>query len=395
MPAGGIFAWAKRALKSVAIELYLPFTFHLAKALLGRAGGPRSFAHVGIAGTFSKPANGISRGAVMEAEAMRRAGIDVALLDLTATMRNPAFRLPHRAATSYIYHVGGPQVPGFVLGSLPACRGAYRIAYLAWEFATPPGWPDLTGIVHEIWTPSEFSRAALLKAGYRIPIRVVPHDVPPHPARRTRGAGPFTVLSMADARSSLERKNPAGALEAFAEAFGADPQVRFRLKLNGLTGDLRTLHPQLAEMAAALPNVEILDTHMDADELDRLFESADIFVSLHRGEGFGIPMLESMARGIPVVATGYSGNLQFMDDDVGCLVGYQLVPFANDGVYRSNPAGWADPDVAQAAGFLRRLRGEPAYYEEMSRNAYARACALHDSWADALSADSPGARSGS
>jgi glycosyltransferase involved in cell wall biosynthesis len=332
---------------------------------------------------FAPPLNGIGRGGILQAEALQRAGINVTLLDLSPARRKPGYRLKHQPAPTYIYHTAGPQAVLLISATLPTCRHAYRIAYLAWEFASPPtDWPDLSPLVHEIWTCSEFSREALLKSGYKIPILVVPHDIPPAPAPRVRGAGPFTVLCMADVRSSLNRKNPMASVAAFREAFGDDPGARFLLKLNGPVAGLQAQQPEFAQSIKASPNIEVIDKFMDDSEMDDLFQRADVLISLHRGEGFGLPMLEAMAKGIPVVATGYSGNLQYMDQDVAALVGYQIVPPPKDPVYKSILTGWAEPDVAEAAAYLKKLRSDRPYYDEMAGKCYERAQDRHRRWPD-------------
>jgi glycosyltransferase involved in cell wall biosynthesis len=368
----------KRFFKTVYLRVAFIWT------TLRVAGSPpvRSLEAVNICGIFAPPLTGIGRGALLQADVLRRLGVKVELVDLSQARSKPFYRLKHGTAPTYIYHAAGQQVPLLILATLPACRRAYRIAYLAWEFASPPDWPDLSSLVQEIWTCSEFSREALLKAGYKIPILVVPHDVPPAKAPRVRGAapagpGPFTVLCMADVRSSLYRKNPMGSIAAFHKAFGEDPGAQFLLKLNGLEADSRAQKLDLAQLVNALPNAELIDRFLDNGEMDTLYQRADVLISLHRGEGFGLPMLEAMARGIPVVATGYSGNLQFMDGEVAALVGYRIVPVSDDPMYYSQPGGWADPDVAEAAAYLQKLRTDRPYYDEMARRCYQRSQDLH------------------
>ena len=88
--------------------------------------------------------------------------------------------------------------------------------------------------------------------------------------------------------------------------------------------------------------------------------SADIVLSLHRSEGFGLVPAEAMLLGRPVVATGWSGNMTFMDDSCAALVGYRLVPARDPrGVYAVPGATWAEPDIAHAAEWLRRLGDDP------------------------------------
>jgi len=108
---------------------------------------------------------------------------------------------------------------------------------------------------------------------------------------------------------------------------------------------------------------------MSRDELFGLQSVVDSYVSLHRSEGFGLGLAESMSLGKPVIGTAYSGNMEFMDASNSCLVGYRLVD-VQTGEY-PYPAGqvWADPDLDQAAYHMRRLVEDPGYAAELGRRA--------------------------
>jgi glycosyltransferase involved in cell wall biosynthesis len=195
----------------------------------------------------------------------------------------------------------------------------------------------------------------------------VPHYLPPQPARQRVAGSPFTVLAMADTRSSLSRKNPAGAIKAFTEAFGSSPAARLILKFSGRDEEVEAF---LATLGGALgPNVEVLRSYLDEAGLAALYDRADVLLSLHRAEGFGLPMLDALARGIPVVATAWSGNTDFTDDRNSVRVPYELVPVADQSeIYRGSR--WAEPDVAAAADGLRRLAEDAALYEQMAQAAH-------------------------
>ena len=229
----------------------------------------------------------------------------------------------------------------------------------------PADWIAAGALVSEIWTPSSFSRDALAKM-FSHPIHVTPHFIPAELPRQRDAAQPFTVLTMADSRSSFARKNPLAAIAAFRQAFGTDSRARLLVKLNGRP-------EEMAGLAAAIgnsPNIEIVSGLLDDAGLDRLYRSADVLLSLHRAEGFGLPMAEAMARGIPVVGTGWSGNLEFMDARNSALVPYQLVQ-VNDSAGIYSGSHWAEPDVAAAATALRRLADDRAHYDAIAAAAYA------------------------
>ena len=105
--------------------------------------------------------------------------------------------------------------------------------------------------------------------------------------------------------------------------------------------------------------VEILNDYMSREELLDLLAAADCYVSLHRSEGFGLTILEWIALGKPVIATGYSGCADFLNPRTGFPVGYRLVPIPrNLGPYRKGDF-WADPDRDEAARLMRRVRENP------------------------------------
>jgi glycosyltransferase involved in cell wall biosynthesis len=354
----------KRSLR----ETYLVGSSMLTRRLLGGRSGERRFDRVAIVAPLARH-NGITRGAFLQWQALRRSGVDAELLDATAALRNPLFRLRHRPATAYIFHAAAPQTASLIGSVLPHVARAYRIGYWAWELPDPPpDWADCDANLDEIWTPSRFSADSLRRL-MRKPVEVVPHYLPPQPARKRAEGSPFTVLAMADTRSSLSRKNPLGAIKAFAEAFGASPAARLILKFSGRDEEVDAF---LASLGGGLgPNVDVIRGYLDEAGLAALYDRADVLLSLHRAEGFGLPMLDALGRGIPVVATAWSGNTDFTDALNGVPVPYELVPVEDEAaIYRGSR--WAEPDVAAAARGLRRLAEDAALYERMATAAYRR-----------------------
>ncbi|PSC03999.1 hypothetical protein SLNSH_16340 [Alsobacter soli] len=332
---------------------------------------PRSFERVAIVAPLGRR-NGIAEGARLQYAALRRRGIEAELIDAAPALRNPFWRAEHRPASLYIVHSGGPETAALLGAVAPAAGRAYRIAYWAWELASPPpSWAGLDALVHEIWTPSRHARDSLRQL-FAKPIHVAPHIVEPHARRRRQANEPLTALCMADSRSSISRKNPAGAVAAFRAAFGASPRARLIVKLNGRPDEVDSFARDLAA-----PNIEVASGYLDEAGMDSLFARADVLLSLHRAEGFGLPMLESMARGIPVIGTGWSGNLEFMSASDSILVPYRLTPVQDAaGVYSGGE--WAEPDVDYAAAALVRLCDDPGLWERLSEAAHAAALRAYD-----------------
>jgi glycosyltransferase involved in cell wall biosynthesis len=129
-----------------------------------------------------------------------------------------------------------------------------------------------------------------------------------------------------------------------------------------------------------------------------LYASADVLLSMHRAEGFGLPMAGAMAHGVPVVATGWSGNLEFMNESNSVLVPYRLVPVSDETVYsRYTNSVWAEPDIDYAATALQRLTENRAYYDKIAAAAHAAVVGLARHWkipgcgVDSVGADRDGA----
>jgi glycosyltransferase involved in cell wall biosynthesis len=354
-------------LRPAATAAWLAGTRVWAGVSLGRQAPPRDLSRLAIVAALGRR-NGIVQGARLQHAALARAGRTAQLLDATAALRNPFARTGHEPASAYVFHSGGPQTASLILGSLPGAARAWRIGYWAWELPDPPqDWRRFGALVCEIWTPSRFAADSLGRM-FAQPIRVVPHVLEARPPRRRDPARPFTVLVMADSRSSFTRKNPAAAVAAFRQAFGASPSTQLIVKLNG--GG-----PAPAALGAGgQPNIRIVTDFLDEAGLEALYRSADVLLSLHRAEGFGLPMLEAMAHGVPVVGTGWSGNTEFMSEANSLPVPYRLVPVSDaDGIYAGSV--WAEPDVAAAAAMLKRLAADAALYERLATAAHASVAA--------------------
>nr|CBA27717.1 hypothetical protein Csp_A03680 [Curvibacter putative symbiont of Hydra magnipapillata] len=334
------------------------------------------FAKIAVLSFFGRH-NGISAGALWQIDALTEAGISAFQLDVTAAIRNPLFRLSAEstgAPSCMVIHTDGQRV-AVALSAIPrAMRSAFRVGYCAWELPDPPlAWGRFDRFLHEVWTPSEFSRLALQKMCEK-PVRVVRHvvraptNVNDRAMRDRLGLSDsdFVVLAMADVRSSLARKNPFGAIAAFRQGLGTHANAVLVLKVSGADHDPTTF----ASLQAALDGsrVVLLLDRLSMDEQWQLYAACDVFISLHRAEGYGLPMAEAMAIGRPVVGTGWSGNLDFMNATNSALVDYKLVEI-NDpqGVYAGST--WAEPSVAHAAEWLGRLHASSDLRAELGNAA--------------------------
>jgi len=255
-------------------------------------------------------------------------------------------------------------------------HGRRHVGYWVWETDCLPGrYASSAEGLDAIWTPSEYSAESIRRGiGTDIPVEVVPHAVVP---RMTHHPVPLPVSLprdrtligfFFDARSVIDRKNPAALLRAFRKAFRADDRVSLVLKVNHGKSARRAM-AELEALAEGLPVVWLHDVVLDQLETLELLNKLDIYASLHRAEGFGLVLAEAMSLGKPVVATGYSANTEFMTEDTACLVGHTVIVTEQaNGPY---PRGtrWADPDVEHAAELLRRLAKDSELCNAIGRKA--------------------------
>ena len=255
--------------------------------------------------------------------------------------------------------------------------GRYTIGYWFWELEHIPA-TMLPAIDHvdEIWTGSQFVADAFSRVTDK-PVRCVPLPVAqPQPSQRTRASfglpnDRFVFLATFDQFSVPERKNPFGVIEAFTRAFadGEGPLLWIKT-LNGDKGWQQ--HERLLLAASGRSDIIVRDEHLSRPDQMAVLQVADCLVSLHRSEGLGLHCAEAMWLRKPVIATRYSGNLDFMDDSCAAMVDYELVPVRHgQGIYPPE-AMWAEPDVEQAAAHMRALASDSALCSRLGASARER-----------------------
>lgn len=266
---------------------------------------------------------------------------------------------------------------------LSSSTAPVRIGYWAWELESfPEGWESYFDDFHEIWAPSFFSAQALAQRS-PIPIVSVPHliDWPKlnclFDKRLTLNAinkisysdaKPFRFLCCFDYWSTTERKNPLDVIKAFQLAFPRDTISEYSVELYVKTSNSDKFPDEdalLKNISENDPRICWIDNFLSHQEFDDLLISANAFVSLHRSEGFGLVIADAMALAIPVIATAYSGNLEFCLPDSYCAVPWEprLIDY-NIGDY---PAGsfWAQPHIPSAVAFMQQLVSDPEYAVEI------------------------------
>lgn len=242
-----------------------------------------------------------------------------------------------------------------------AFAGRRNVGFWVWELEKfPHEWHTSFDLVDEIWVPTAFVRNAVGTATDKPVLRMpkaIEFEAPTGMGRAYFGLPPgkFVFLYSYDFNSFVARKNPEAVIDAFKRAFpvALDDVVLVMKSTNGARFPDRLAG--IAHAASNDPRIIIRDAFLTREEMFGLQNSVDCYVSLHRAEGFGLGMAECMYLGKPVIATGYSGNLDFMDRDNSLLVDCRMVP-VHEGEYPHwQGQQWADADVAHAARLMRQV----------------------------------------
>jgi glycosyltransferase involved in cell wall biosynthesis len=262
-----------------------------------------------------------------------------------------------------IVAVNADELPSFVQRLGEDYFQGPRIGIWGWEIDTIPArWRGAFALVQEIWVYSRFM-AENIGAVAPVPTIALPPPVqaPAEPAVPLRldvpDDGPL-FLFVFDYLSTIQRKNPIGLIEAFKRAFA--PGEGPRLLIKTINGPLRPLAEEEVLWAAhGRSDIHVVDRSLGGEELSGLMAACDCYVSLHRSEGFGLTMAEAMAIGKPVIATDYSGNVDFMNSQNSYPVDYTLGRVGPDCEIYPPEGEWAQPSVEHAAELMRRVIERP------------------------------------
>lgn len=276
-----------------------------------------------------------------------------------------------------IININADQMAGLYQHMPEELRDTYTIGVWYWELPTfPLKWYNAFQYVNEIWAPTQFVADCLKKIAtcpvYHMPPGIH-RDLPDTKMYNRKyfklPENTFLFLNMFDVYSFSGRKNPEATVKAFKNAFASDDmKVGLVLKLNN-SGYTDKVRRSLAKLTSDYKNIYILAETLSREAVNGLIMCCDAAVSLHRSEGLGLLCEEAMAYGKPVIATGWSGNMDFMNVTNSCLVKYEMTKVGEDiGPYEAWQE-WAEPSVEDAAMYMERLVNEEVYYERISHAA--------------------------
>ncbi|HUZ21480.1 MAG TPA: glycosyltransferase [Acidimicrobiales bacterium] len=290
----------------------------------------------------------------------------------------PGDDAPFSFATSLLCMEGSELVAYVAAVGLESLRDRYTVGLWSWPLGSPARDTVVeASMVHEIWVPSDFTRRAIAGATDRAVLRLPPAVLAPPAASRAPGAlvggADWRVTSIAEVGGAqpgeLACANATGAVRAYCEAFPAGAGTGLVVRLTGTGGERAA--EACREAAAGRADVVAIAGALAPGEEDALLADADCYLSLHRSTAFALPLARAMAAGKPVVATGYGGCCEYLDEDHAAIVPFSLVTTTEED--RPFPAGvrWAEPDLDEAARALRRFAGDAGLGRETGARARA------------------------
>jgi len=241
-----------------------------------------------------------------------------------------------------------------------------------WEVSEfPRQWLGSFDHLDEVWVATEFIAEALRPVS-PIPVKTLRVPVTPlPPADMTRAElgmpeDSFAFLFVFDYRSVFRRKNPLGLVDAFKRAFERDEGPALVIK-SIFSEQFPERRQELLDAIADRPEIHLIEDNVSAAAKNAMVANCDCYVSLHRSEGLGLTMAEAMYFGKPVIATAYSGNLDFMTPDNSFLVSAPATKIGPGAAPYDPEAWWADPDLDFAATTMRDVVNDPVIREERAR----------------------------
>lgn len=314
---------------------------------------------------------GLGRNFKMLADSLRADGIALQTLDYEMEARDlgrelERWRSTCRSSPVVLLAVNAQDVPAiFVKDRAAVLENSHTVGFFLWETSEAPRVQRLgIELVDEIWAPTQYVADVYARFA---PTHMVGKGL----YRGSLGAStrpearavPFKFLTVFNFDSSIERKNPLAAVEAFKQAFPNGENVQLIVKTSNVNpGHWSNALRHWERLTAACEGdtrIKLLLLHYPEAQMEELIRESSCLVSLHRSEGFAYVIADAMAHGVPVIATNYSGNVDFCSEETFFPVAYDLIAIDERVAHwKAEGAKWADPNVTAAAEQMRRVHGD-------------------------------------
>lgn len=250
----------------------------------------------------------------------------------------------------------------------------YNIGYWFWELEDIPSkWELSSSVIDEIWVCTDYNYEIFSKISNnvkKIPFSISINRKELHSLNESpfNQKGKFIFFFNFDFMSHIERKNPIGLINAFLIACENDKTAHLYLK--SINGDKKLSEKKkILKLIKDHQNITLDDNYCSYNKVMSMINQSGCYVSLHRAEGLGFGMAEAMSLGKPVIATNYSGNLEFMSKNNSLLVKYKLIKINKNDYIHSKNQYWADPDLDHAAFLMKKIIDDRAIRVKISLNA--------------------------
>ena len=336
---------------------------------------------VQMIGPFEK-ASGLGQATRLSASAMAETGLRFNKVDFG--LDNPApegfsTNVEHGAykrARINLIHLNAESIPNAFAYEPDVFNGAYNIGYFFWELDSPAACHHLSfDLLDEIWVSSQFG-VDIYQPHTDIPVTRIGMCFEEMEQPRRKDArmfvreqfhlseDVFVFLVAFDSFSFVQRKNPVGVLKAFQAAFEGVENVRLIVKTQNRDKVIDPAQYRIWRQVEAImesdPRILLMNETLSYQNLIMLKKGSDCYISLHRSEGWGFGMIEAMNLKVPVICTGYSGNMEFCSSETAWLVDYKLIPLGPDDYIFARPdQHWAEPDIDDAARQMRAVYDDP------------------------------------
>ncbi|MBS0268404.1 MAG: glycosyltransferase [Proteobacteria bacterium] len=309
--------------------------------------------------------NGLGRSARYDLDYLNANGPPATIVDTTKSDPGELLRKIRSgrlAPPRSLLLLGQPDTYARTLTYLPPdfIARSWRVGNLVWEMPyCPQEWKFLEAVLHSFRTPSRYSAAAI-SSGLGLPSDVTPHKVkltePSGLSRAQMGLrkDAFVGLAIMDLRSCPARKNPMAHINAWKLAFGNDPNFQLLIKAQFTKTTLLTRGSMLRQLEK---NVQLIEGRLTDADISALYRMSDVYLSLHRAEGFGLTIKEALETGVPTIATNWSAPAEYLNDyDHAFPLPFRMTPYRDIlRHYRSDGLYWAEANVIAAAEILKSL----------------------------------------